>query len=231
MLLSSCLRLDVSYHAGQSVKSLRVKVQHGLQLVLGHHEAVVQTATWTWNLEDSRRGICVALTEWVRNLTSLGFSTARQLGWIRLAIVACLSSEQTYIKLSTKKISNRTWEERLEEQGWELWGEQEAGAASMLRRETMLERLGESRSCSPALGRGSTPLQRGERISRNLFVIPLSKLWVVFLWTMSISILQPMECPIKVILQERLIKPCTHLYDFYKIWWMSFFMINDNPGV
>ena len=102
MLLGSCLRLDVSYHAGQSVKSLGVKVQHGLQLVLGHHEAVVQTATWTWNLEDSRRGICVALTEWVRNLTSLGFSTARQLGWIRLAIVACLSSEQTYMKLSKK---------------------------------------------------------------------------------------------------------------------------------
>ena len=75
----------------------------------------------------------------------------------------------------------------------------------MLRRETMLERLGESRSCSPALGRGSTPLQRGERLSHNLFVILLSKLWVVFLWTMSISILQPMECPIKVILQERLI--------------------------
>ena len=105
MLLGSCLRLDVSYHAGQSVKSLRVKVQHGLQFVLGHHEAVVQTATWTWqcstwNLEDSRRGFCDALTEWVRNLTSLGFSTARQPGWIRLAIVAWLSSEQTYIKLS-----------------------------------------------------------------------------------------------------------------------------------
>ena len=103
MLLGSCLRLDVSYHAGQSVKSLRVKVQHGLKLVLGHHEAVVQTATWTWNLEDSRRGICVALTEWVRNLTSLGFSTARQPGWIRLAIAACLSSKQTYINLSKKQ--------------------------------------------------------------------------------------------------------------------------------
>ena len=80
MLLGSCLRLDVSYHAGQSVKSLRVEVQHGLQFVLGHHEAVVQTATWTCNLEDSRWGFCVALTECVRNLTSLGFSIARQLG-------------------------------------------------------------------------------------------------------------------------------------------------------
>ena len=101
----------------------------------------------------------------------------------------------------------------------------------MLRTETMLERLAESRSCSPALGRGSTPLQTGERMSYNLFVILLSKLWVVFLWTMSISILQPMECPIKVILQEGLIKPCTQLYDFYKVRWMSFLLINDNPGV
>ena len=74
----------------------------------------------------------------------------------------------------------------------------------MLRTETKLEHLAESRSCSPALGRGSTPLQWGERMSYNLFVILLSKLWVVFLWTMSISILQPMECPIKVILQEGL---------------------------
>ena len=46
----------------------------------------------------------------------------------------------------------------------------------MLRREPMLERLGESRSCSPALGRGSTPLEGEERISYNLFVILLSKL-------------------------------------------------------
>ena len=111
MLLGSCLRLDVSYHAGHSVKSLRVKVQHGLQLVLGHHEAVVQTATWTWNLEDSRRGICVALTEWVRNLTSLGSSTERQLGWIRLAILACLSSEQTYKRI-VKNTKNQTEPEK-----------------------------------------------------------------------------------------------------------------------
>ena len=119
MLLCSCLRLDVSYHAGQSVKSLRVKVQHGLQLVLGHHEAVVQTATWTWqctnwNLEDSRKGFCVALTEWVRNLTSLGFSIVRQLWWIRLAISACLSSEQTYVRI----VKNTTYQIEPEKSIW-----------------------------------------------------------------------------------------------------------------
>ena len=96
----------------------------------------------------------------------------------------------------------------------------------MLRTETKLEHLAESISCSPALGRGSTPLQRGERMSYNLFVILLSKLWVVFLWTMSISILQPMECPIKVILQEGL----SH-QTFYVLFtsFDKFFIINDHP--